>query len=117
LPNSPLWSNAPAQNDCPRFTERRDWAEKWNQNASGTELEAITSFSAPQPGTVNVPGQTPRAATVVQVTNPDGTFSKFCFLGTAGTQSGWQVGLLFLVDSYDAGGTLPERQADYVGTG
>jgi len=99
------------QTDCPRFTERRDWVEKWNQNEAGTEQEAITGFTAPQAGTATVPGQTPRAATVVQVTNPDGTFSKIYFLGTAGTSSGWQVGLPFLVDSYDVGGTIPQRQA------
>src|SRR5690348_9784484 len=32
------------------------------------------------------------------------------FLGTAGTSSGWRVGLPYLVESYDVNGTIPERQ-------
>lgn len=111
LPGSPLWTDAPAQNECPRFTERRDWAEKWNQNGSGTEQEAITSFTATQPGSAVIPGQSPQTATFVQVTNPDATFTKIYYLGTAGTSSGWRVGLPYLVDSFAAGGTTPQRQA------
>ncbi len=47
----------------------------------------------------------------MQVTNPDGTFTKIYFLGTAGTTSGWRVGLPYLIDSYDVGGSTPQRQA------
>ena len=101
LPGSPLWASPPAQTDCPRFTERRDWAEKWNQNAGGTEQEVLTSFSAPQAGSANVPGKAPQSATFVEVTNPNGTSTRFYFLGTGGTSSGWQVGLEYLLDSYD----------------
>src|SRR5262249_28648550 len=101
LPGSGLWVDAPAQTDCPRFTERRDWAENWNQNVSGAEQETITSYSEPQTGNANVPGKTPQPATFVQVTNPNGTSTKIYFLGTAGTTSGWKVGLEYLVDSFD----------------
>ena len=110
LPNSPLWTDAPAQADCPRFTERRDWAERWNQNLSGIEQEAVTTYTDVQSGSASVPGQSPQSATFVQVTNPDQTFTKIYFLGTAGTSSGWRVGLPYLVDSYDVGGTTPQRQ-------
>ncbi|HEY3579821.1 MAG TPA: Ig-like domain-containing protein, partial [Pyrinomonadaceae bacterium] len=99
-----------AQSDCPRFTERRDFAEKWNQNSSGIEQEAVTTFTAPQSGTASVPGQSSQSATVVQITNRDQTFTKMYFLGTAGTSSGWRVGLPYLVESYDVNGTIPERQ-------
>ena len=37
-----------AQTDCPRFTERRDWAQFWNGDtnaAPATNEEAVTSFS------------------------------------------------------------------------
>ena len=109
LPGSPLWVNPPAQSDCPRFTERRDWAENWNQNVSGTEQEAVTTFTEVQSGTASVPGSS-QSATFVQITNPDQTFTKIYFLGTAGTTSGWRVGLPYLVESYDVGGTTPQRQ-------
>jgi RHS repeat-associated protein len=64
-------SNTTAQDDCPRFTERRDWAEYWNGGA-----EAVTAFSADPNG-----GWT-------QVTVPDGTSYKVSF-----ATSGWQKGL------------------------
>jgi YD repeat-containing protein len=115
LPGSPLWLNPPAQSDCPRFTERRDWAEKWNQNISGTEQEAVTTYTEVQSGTASVPGNS-QSATFVQVTNPDQTFTKIYFLGTAGANSGWQVGLPYLVDSYDVGGTTPQRQVATIWT-
>ncbi|HEX8144110.1 MAG TPA: hypothetical protein VF553_16030, partial [Pyrinomonadaceae bacterium] len=35
-----LANDATARTDCPRFTERRDWAENWNGGA-----EAVTEFS------------------------------------------------------------------------
>jgi RHS repeat-associated protein len=59
------------QTDCPRFTERRDWAENWNNGA-----EAVTSYSA---ATDNSWGQQ---------TAPDGTIYKEFY-----TTSGWQNGL------------------------
>ncbi|HEX6047282.1 MAG TPA: discoidin domain-containing protein [Pyrinomonadaceae bacterium] len=100
-----------AQSDCPRFSARRDWAEKWNQNSSGIEQEAVTTYSDVETGTAAVPGQTPQSATFVQVTDPDQTFTRIYFLGTVGSStSGWRVGLPYLVDSYDVGGTIPQRQ-------
>ncbi|HEY1403025.1 MAG TPA: hypothetical protein VGB05_02725, partial [Pyrinomonadaceae bacterium] len=35
-----LPTNATAQSDCPRFTERRDWATEWNNNQ-----EAVTTYT------------------------------------------------------------------------
>ncbi len=99
-----------AQSDCPRFTERRDWAEKWNRNTSGIEQEAVTTYTDLQSGTASVPGQGSQSARFVQITNPDQTFTKIYYLGTAGTPSGWRVGLQYLVESYDVGGTTPQRQ-------
>ena len=58
-----------------------------------------------------MPGQSSQSALVVQVTNPDQTFNRIYFLGSAGTSSGWRVGLPYLVDTYDVGGTVPQRQA------
>ncbi|HKU77569.1 MAG TPA: PKD domain-containing protein [Pyrinomonadaceae bacterium] len=109
--NLPLNASS-QQSDCPRFTERRDWVEKWNQDVNGTEQEAVTTFTDLQSGTANVPNQNPQAAKFVQVTNPDQTFTRIYFLGTAGSPSGWRVGLPYLVDSYDAGGTTPQRQVE-----
>jgi len=112
-------TNSPAQTDCPRFTERRDWAENWNRSGTpapgymlptGTEEEVVTTFTPPQASTANVPGQSPQSATVVQITNADQTFGKIYYLGTSGTDSGWRVGLPFLVESYDVGGSIPQRQ-------
>ena len=120
--NLPGWNNPPGpepQTDCPRFTERRDWAENWNRSGNpangymlptGVEQEVVTGFTAPQPGTANIPNQSPQSATVVQITKPDQTFEKIYFLGTTGTDSGWRVGLPFLVESYNAGGSIPQRQ-------
>jgi RHS repeat-associated protein len=64
-------STAAGQTDCPRFTERRDWAENWNNH-----LEAVTSYSAAVDGSWS------------QQTTPDGTIYKEIYF-----TSGWQKGL------------------------
>ncbi|MDQ2975644.1 MAG: hypothetical protein M3R69_09575, partial [Acidobacteriota bacterium] len=67
------------QTDCPRFTERRDWAEYWNGDGDGvpaTNEEAVTTYS--------VAGD----SSWTQQTAPDGTISKEFF-----ATSGWQSGL------------------------
>jgi RHS repeat-associated protein len=64
-------SSASGQTDCPRFTERRDWAENWN---SGNE--AVTTYSVAADGSWS------------QETTPDGTIQKEFF-----AISGWQSGL------------------------
>jgi RHS repeat-associated protein len=63
-------SNA-GQTDCPRFTERRDWAENWNNHN-----EAVTSYSVAADSSWG------------QQTMADGTIYKEIF-----ATSGWQAGL------------------------
>ena len=59
------------QTECPRFTERRDWADNWNDGN-----EALTSYSVAADGSWT------------QVTMPDSTIYKEFF-----ATSGWQSGL------------------------
>ena len=63
-------SSASGQTDCPRFTEKREWAENWNNH-----LEAVTSYSIAADGSWT------------QQITPDGTVYKE-FFATAGWQSG-----------------------------
>jgi YD repeat-containing protein len=60
------------QIDCPRFTERRDWAARWNN-----EQEAVTTYSVASD------------SSWTQATMPDGTVYKELF----STASNWQKGL------------------------
>ncbi|MEO7243540.1 MAG: S8 family serine peptidase, partial [Rubrivivax sp.] len=78
--NLPLDSSA-GQSDCPRFTQRRDWAEEWNNGA-----EALTSYSVATDGSWS------------QVTMPDGTAYKE-FFATAG----WQTGLTTQTEAWSGG--------------
>jgi len=107
--NLPQTAGTP-QTDCPRFTERRDWAESWNQNTSGVEQEAVTGYAAPVSASWTMPGSAPgtpqETGTMVQVTTPDLTSHKIYFIGSAGSGSGWRRGLPALVNTYDSGGTL-----------
>jgi hypothetical protein len=59
------------QTDCPRFTERRDWATHWNN-----DQEVMTPYSVATDGSWS------------QQTAPDGTIYKEFF-----ATSGWQTGL------------------------
>jgi RHS repeat-associated protein len=68
--NLPLDAST-AQADCPRFTERYDYAENWNN-----EAEAVTGYSVDPVGAWS------------QMTTPDGTVYKELF-----ATSGWQKGL------------------------
>jgi YD repeat-containing protein len=65
-------SSSTAQTECPRFTERRDWAENWNNGN-----EAVTSYSVAGDGSW------------AQQTTPDTTIYKEFF-----ATSGWQSGLV-----------------------
>jgi hypothetical protein len=94
--------------DCPRFTERYDWAQYWNGDTDGnsaTNEEALTTFALPTGDTWTMPDSTQRTGTRAQVTAPDGTNDKIYFVGTAGTSSGWQRRLPALVNTYE-GATL-----------
>lgn len=74
-------SSASGQTDCPRFTERRDWAENWNDGN-----EAVTSYSV---ATDN---------SWAQQTSPDGTIAKDFFYTT-----GWQNGLTYATEVWVGG--------------
>ena len=115
--NLPL-NNTTAQTDCPRFTERRDWAENWNRSGAagasglpaGPEQEVLTSFSEPSSASWTLPDGTQQTGLVAQVTSPDLTYNKIYFPGTAGTSTGWHRGLPSLVETYDSGNTR-QRQS------
>lgn len=70
-----------AQSDCPRFTERHDWALNWNNNN-----EVITTF--------NVAADNSWA----QEMAPDGTIYKELF-----HTSGWQNGLTYQTEVWSGG--------------
>lgn len=111
--NLPLTTGT-AHSDCPRFTERRDWAQYWNGDTEGTPAsneEAVTTFAVPVSDTWIMPEGTESVdGTRAQVTAPDGTSSKIYFIGTAGSTSGWRRGLPALVNTYDSSAVL-QRQA------
>ncbi len=95
--------------DCPRFTERHDWAENWNRGGSngaaglpaGAEQEVLTAtWIVPASASWNLPDGTPQSGTIAQVTQADGTYNKIYFGGTAGTSSGWRRGLPSMVETY-----------------
>lgn len=75
-------SSAAGQTDCPRFTEQRDWAERWNG-----ESEAVTTFSVAGDGSWT------------QMTAPDTTTIYKEFFAT----SGWQSGLTTSTEFWSGG--------------
>ena len=70
--------SASGQTDCPRFTERRDWAENWNNGN-----EALTGYTAAAD------------RSWAQQTTPDNVIYKEFF-----ATSGWQSGLITLVETW-----------------
>jgi len=106
------------ETDCPRFTERHDWAENWNRSGSpgpaglpaGPEQEVITTYAVPTSASWTMPDGTSQTGTIAQVTLPDYTYHKIYFAGAPGTPSGWQRGLPMLVETYDSAGAR-QRQA------
>jgi hypothetical protein len=74
-------NSSSGQTDCPKFSERRDWAEYWN---SGNEAVIIYSTAGD-----NSWGQ---------VTTPDGTIYKEFFY-----TSGWQSGLTHTTEVWSGG--------------
>src|SRR5215213_2901897 len=75
-------SSAAGQTECPRFTERRDWAYNWNNNN-----EAVTSYSVASDGSWT------------QVTMPDQTTMYKELFAT----SGWQSGLTTSTEIWSGG--------------
>ena len=105
LPGSPLLATGP-QDDCPRFTQRRDWAQYWNGDTDGTPVsseEVVTSFAGPVSDTWTMPEGTTATGKRVEVTSPDGTVDKIYFIGTTGNSSAWRRGLPALVVTYSGG--------------
>jgi YD repeat-containing protein len=102
---------AAAQDDCPRFTQRYDWARYWNGDTEGTPADserAVTQFAIPVSDTWTMPGGTsPVGGMRAQVTAPDGTSNKIYFLNA----NGWQRGLPALVDTYSSGSSVPVRRS------
>jgi len=87
------------QTDCPRFTERRDWAQNWNGDDNGQAVaseEAVTTYAV---ATDN---------SWTKVTAPDGTVYKEYF-----ATSGWQTGLTTSTKNYanatDETNNLPKK--------
>jgi hypothetical protein len=112
LPGSTLLATS-SQTDCPRFTERRDWAENWNRSGSstgasglpsGTEQEVVTHYDAPDARSWTLTSGTGQTGLMAKVTMPDQSFQQIYYAGVAGTSSGWQRGLASLVETYDKDG-------------
>lgn len=94
------------QTDCPRFTERRDWAQYWNGDTEGTPTaneEGVTSYA--------VAGDDSWA----KVTLPDLTIYKEFF-----ATSGWQKGMIISSKNYlnatDEAANLPRKWTDITWT-
>ena len=89
--NLPL-NAAGSQGDCPRFTERREWAENWNGDSDSVPVageEALTTFSPHS-----------FAGGVTTVTVPDGTQYKEFFVGTS---PAWQRGITTQTETWSGG--------------
>ena len=90
--NLPLNAAGGSQSDCPRFTERRDWAENWNGDINSAPVageEAVTTFSPHS-----------FAGGVTTVTVPDGTQYKEFFVGTS---PAWQRGITTQTETWSGG--------------
>ena len=103
--------------DCPRFTERHDWAENFNRGGSpgasglpsGPEEEVLSgTWSLPTSASWTLPdGLTNESGVMVQMTRADGTYEKIYFAGSAGTATGWKRGLPSMTETY--GKTTPDQ--------
>jgi RHS repeat-associated protein len=69
------------QTECPRFTEKREWAENWNNHN-----EVVTSYSVASDSSWS------------QETRPDGTIYKELYY-----ISGWQNGLAYQTETWSGG--------------
>jgi YD repeat-containing protein len=102
----------PQRDDCPRFSERRDWAENFNRGGSpgstglpsGPEEEVVTAtWLDPANASWTLPNGSGESGVMVQMTQPDGTYDKL-YLATS---AGWKRGLLSMVETY--GKTTPDQ--------
>jgi YD repeat-containing protein len=95
--NLPL-DQTTAQTDCPRFTERRNWARNWNGDMNGlpsSSEETVSSFAVPGATSWTMPDGTAQTGTLAQVTLPDGTIQKIYSHAT-----GWDKGLPLLIETH-----------------
>jgi YD repeat-containing protein len=86
-----------AQTDVPRFSEIRNWAERFNSNSSNVAQETVTSIVYQENAGFILPNNTTVTGTLLHVTAPDGTVSRN-FVG--GTSAGWQEGLPILSEDW-----------------
>lgn len=88
--NLPTTSST-AQTDCPRFTQRKNWAENWQ---SGNEV--VTNYTAPALSTTfYFPDSSQDSGTFCQMQSPDGTYYNVYM-----HSSGWDEGLPVLVNTW-----------------
>jgi len=111
-------TNAVALQDCPRFTERRDWAENWNRGGApgptglpaGPEQEVVTHYDVPVSVSWTSLNGGLETGTLARVTAPDGTYNKIYFAG-ADPASAWRRGLPAYMETYSAGNDLQRQVA------
>jgi len=91
-----------SESECPRFTERHEWAANWNRDTQGNPQEAITGFAVTSSATI--PDTSPAlTGTLTQITMPDNTYQRIYF-GSPATSQVWKNGLALLTESYDVTG-------------
>ncbi|MCM3870117.1 MAG: hypothetical protein ND895_05400 [Pyrinomonadaceae bacterium] len=110
-----LPGDTPAHTECPRFTERHDWAENANRSGpdgpsrlpAGAEQEVLTaSWIVPESATWNyLPDGTQKTGMMAKVTAVDGSHTKIYYEGVVGPTTGWQRGLPSMVETW--GSTIP----------
>lgn len=107
------FNTAVGQTDCPRFTERREWAQQWNGDTDGVPAsneEAVTTYSVSENIQFTHPwNNSVMTGTLSQETAPDGTATK-----QYTQNSGWSAGLLQLTEVWSGG--VKKRWDYYVWT-
>ncbi len=123
--NLPKTADGP-QTDCPRFTERRDWARYANADTDGspaTAEEALTKFDIFWNQQWTMPGESqPTTGTIVEVRNgllglgssatekENLVINRIHFVESQGTL-GWRRGLPVLVKTSDKNDVLKRQTA------
>ncbi len=91
--------------DCPRFSERRDWAENFNRTGalgasglpSGAEAEILTTtWADPANTSWTLPDGTNESGVMVKITHADDSYDQL-YLATTAV---WKRGLPSMVDTY-----------------
>jgi YD repeat-containing protein len=112
-----LPSNTTAQSDCPRFTQRHDWALDWNGGA-----EAVTTYVVTENATWTMPGDSQpnqHAGTRTTVTTPvfhdKDNVARQVVEKVYAYPTGWAAGLPILSETYERnagnGAETLQRQA------